>query len=225
MSPRLALLLSLVFPAAAPAQTFVVDAANGPGTNFTDLLTASTTVPDGATLLVRPGHYASLVADAKGEIYVDWQTRTDDGRSFRSGERLRPSDSGSYRLRVAAGQVQLRVQRADASGSLDAWSESVRCPEGRRIRVDAVLPRGATVVIRRPKDLVGEWFVRTSLRRSSDEDWRGSWTYGTDKDSLRLTALRPAEWRFEFRQLQSEQEPTSVRVRRVLAGDDVVIHR
>ncbi|MCA8950523.1 MAG: hypothetical protein KDE27_13545, partial [Planctomycetes bacterium] len=41
----------------ACAQTFVVDAANGPGTNFTDIATAVAAVPDGAILEVRPGEY------------------------------------------------------------------------------------------------------------------------------------------------------------------------
>lgn len=39
------------------AQTFVVDAANGPGTHYTSIDAATVAVPDGATLLVRPGTY------------------------------------------------------------------------------------------------------------------------------------------------------------------------
>lgn len=42
---------------AAVAQTLVVDAANGPGTNFTDLATATAAAPSGAVLIVRPGDY------------------------------------------------------------------------------------------------------------------------------------------------------------------------
>jgi hypothetical protein len=58
----------LAFFLAAPlvAQTFVVDAANGPGTNFTDLPPAILAVPDGAILLVRPGTYGRIVLDGKG---------------------------------------------------------------------------------------------------------------------------------------------------------------
>ena len=49
------------------AQTFVVDVANGPGTNFTSIATAISAVPDGATLLVRPGVYAEAIRiDGKG---------------------------------------------------------------------------------------------------------------------------------------------------------------
>lgn len=48
------------------AQTFVVDAANGPGTNFTSLPAAVAAVPDGATLLVRPGAYAGFALQGRG---------------------------------------------------------------------------------------------------------------------------------------------------------------
>ena len=48
------------------AQTYVVDVNNGPGTNFTTLQTAITTVPAGSTLLVRAGNYfESLDIDGK----------------------------------------------------------------------------------------------------------------------------------------------------------------
>lgn len=48
------------------AQTFVVDASNGPGTNFTSLPTAVASVPDGATLIVRPGSYSGFLLAGKG---------------------------------------------------------------------------------------------------------------------------------------------------------------
>ena len=48
------------------AQTFVVDAANGPGTNFTSIASAVAAVPDGATLVVRAGMYADFSVDGKG---------------------------------------------------------------------------------------------------------------------------------------------------------------
>src|SRR5262245_22482850 len=47
-------------------QTFVVDAGNGPGANFTSIAAAIAAVPDGATLLVRAGTYAPFTVDAKG---------------------------------------------------------------------------------------------------------------------------------------------------------------
>ena len=59
------LLTCLVLSAALPAQTYVVDAANGPGTNFTDIGTAAGAVPNGSLLLVRQGNYASFAISAK----------------------------------------------------------------------------------------------------------------------------------------------------------------
>jgi hypothetical protein len=46
--------------AGLPAQTFIVDAQNGAGTNFTDIQAAVTAVPSGATLHVRPGGYSGF---------------------------------------------------------------------------------------------------------------------------------------------------------------------
>ncbi|MBM4060674.1 MAG: hypothetical protein FJ265_06215 [Planctomycetes bacterium] len=48
------------------AQTYVVDAANGPGAHFVDLPPAVAAVPDGATLDVRPGTYSSFTVVGKG---------------------------------------------------------------------------------------------------------------------------------------------------------------
>jgi len=56
----------LLMASAAPAQTFIVDAANGPGTNFTSIAAAVAAVPDGATLIVRPGTYSSFAIVGKG---------------------------------------------------------------------------------------------------------------------------------------------------------------
>jgi hypothetical protein len=60
------ILLSVAFVSTASSQTFIVDAANGPGTNFTDIATATATVPDGAVLLVRAGSYPSFNIANKG---------------------------------------------------------------------------------------------------------------------------------------------------------------
>lgn len=64
--PRIA--LSAVFSLAPwlAAQTYVVDAANGPGANFIDLPTAVAAVPDGAVLLVRAGSYQGFTMSGKG---------------------------------------------------------------------------------------------------------------------------------------------------------------
>lgn len=48
----------------------VVDAANGPGTNFVDVQAAVLAAPDGSVLLVRPGAYAPVTIDGKGVTVV-----------------------------------------------------------------------------------------------------------------------------------------------------------
>lgn len=55
------LFLTQSLAAIAAAQTFVVDANNGPGTNFTTLTAAVAAAPDGATLIVRFGNYHGTV--------------------------------------------------------------------------------------------------------------------------------------------------------------------
>lgn len=57
--------LPLVAAVVLPAQSFVVDAANGPGAVFTSLVAAVAAVPDGAVLLVRAGAYAPFTIDDK----------------------------------------------------------------------------------------------------------------------------------------------------------------
>jgi hypothetical protein len=46
--------------AIAPAQVFIVDQNNGPGTHFTGLPEAVLAAPSGATLHVRPGQYSAF---------------------------------------------------------------------------------------------------------------------------------------------------------------------
>lgn len=60
---------ALVFASSMLAQggpTVVVDAANGPGTNYVDVQAAVLAAPDGSVLLVRPGSYAPVTIDGKG---------------------------------------------------------------------------------------------------------------------------------------------------------------
>ena len=57
--------LAVSLAATTTAQTFVVDASNGPGTNFTSIATAVAAVPDGAALQVRGGSYGSFTIDNK----------------------------------------------------------------------------------------------------------------------------------------------------------------
>lgn len=63
---RLVPAVLLALGPALAAQTYVVDAANGPGANFTDLPAAVAAVPDGAILLVRPGSYSGFAMTGKG---------------------------------------------------------------------------------------------------------------------------------------------------------------
>lgn len=69
----------LFLAASTSAQTFVVDVNNGPGTNYTSLRTAVDTVPDGSTLLVRPGAYETFTIDGKGLTLLGDQATIDAG--------------------------------------------------------------------------------------------------------------------------------------------------
>jgi hypothetical protein len=64
----LAILVLLVAP--LTAQTFVVDAAGGAGSQFTSIQTAVAAVPDGSVLLVRAGSYAPFAIVAKGVTVI-----------------------------------------------------------------------------------------------------------------------------------------------------------
>jgi hypothetical protein len=66
LSPRrwwLVLVVACSLTAQSP--TFVVDAADGPGAQFTSIQAAVLAVPDGSTLLVRPGLYSAIDIDGK----------------------------------------------------------------------------------------------------------------------------------------------------------------
>jgi hypothetical protein len=56
----------LLYTSVLASQVFVVDGNNGTGTHFTDLPTAAAMVPDGSTLVVRPGLYAPFTITGKG---------------------------------------------------------------------------------------------------------------------------------------------------------------
>lgn len=49
----------------AAQATFIVDAAGGPGANFTDITPAVAAVPNGSILLVRAGNYSDVLIDNK----------------------------------------------------------------------------------------------------------------------------------------------------------------
>ena len=64
------LAVALLAFTAIPAQVYVVDAAGGAGSHFTDLAAAVAAVPNGSTLRVRAGSYAGCALQAKGLAIV-----------------------------------------------------------------------------------------------------------------------------------------------------------
>jgi len=134
-----------------------------------------------------------------GRLAVGWQARSDLGHRREDSERAKRLANGRYRLEIVAGEVSLQVSDADAAGSLAPWAEVMRCEAGLTSVAFVTLPRGAAVRLPKPDGWRGTWYVHASWRPSPIEDWRGSWNYGTRKDELVLTALRPAEWRFQLR--------------------------
>lgn len=69
--PLAAVVAALVCAGGAKAQTFVVDDGGGPGVDFTSLVTATATAPDGAVLVVRAGTYTgSPTIDGKSLVVL-----------------------------------------------------------------------------------------------------------------------------------------------------------
>ncbi len=62
---RALVLVACASSPAAPAQIFVVDANNGPGTHFTSIAAAAAAVPSGSVLQVRTGNYQSVTITGK----------------------------------------------------------------------------------------------------------------------------------------------------------------
>lgn len=58
--------LAFALATCVPAQTYIVDAMNGPGAQFTSIAAAIAAVPSGAVLLVRPGSYLPFSINGKG---------------------------------------------------------------------------------------------------------------------------------------------------------------
>lgn len=105
--------------------TFVVDPANGPGTNYTALQAAVNAVPSGSILLVRPGTYPKTLIDGKGltilcdagvtaSATLDWylqirNTTTSQPVYVRG---LRPVGATAFEVTNAAGPVCIDGQGA-----------------------------------------------------------------------------------------------------------------
>ncbi|MCR9247414.1 MAG: sigma-70 family RNA polymerase sigma factor [bacterium] len=161
-----------------------------------------------------------------GELSVDWRATVAKGSviedDVESAQRLRP---GRYRVEVDIGDVELRVAERFAAGSLPPWTGAVRCEAGRSALAFATLPRGGAVRITQPDGWRGTWYVRASWRPSPASEWRGSWNYGTNKDALVLTAMRPVEWRFELSRDSGQQSADLVRTALLFEGADVLVDR
>ena len=63
-------IVACALASALHAQVFIVDAAGGAGSHFTDLTLAANTVPSGSTLRVRPGRYGLATIQAKSLAIV-----------------------------------------------------------------------------------------------------------------------------------------------------------
>ncbi|MEM6671901.1 MAG: hypothetical protein AAF726_03605 [Planctomycetota bacterium] len=158
-----------------------------------------------------------------GDIVVRWTSRPDEGRSRTGKERPKSSGLGRFRIEVPAGDVTLRVADRWSQGSIEAWEGAVRAEPDRAAVSFVTFERGATVRITRPDGFDGNWSTHASWRLVGEEEWFGSWYYGTDEDVLTLTALRPAEWRFRLRRDEKDDTDMVVRTVVVEVGDDALV--
>lgn len=99
------LAVALLAFTALPAQVYVVDAAGGAGSHFTDLAAAVAAVPSGSTLRVRAGSYIGCALQAKGLAIVG------EGLVVLQG-------SCSVALTLATQRVLLRNLQLDAGLSI-----------------------------------------------------------------------------------------------------------
>lgn len=159
-----------------------------------------------------------------GRLAVRWSARSDLGHKREDSDRAERLANGRYRLKIVAGEVSLQVSDGDAAGSLAPWAEVMRCAADRTSVAFVTLPRGASVRLPKPKGWRGTWYVRASWRPSLTSEWRGSWNYGTRKDQLVLTALRPAEWRFQLRR-DADGDAAVVRTAQLVYGLETVVDR
>ncbi len=115
--------------------TFVVDVANGPGTAFTEIAAAATTVPGGSILLVRAGLYAPVLIDAKSlTVLCDANVSVSEPPAGGAGVIVRNTAAGqrvvvrglgaSFELSAANGLVLL-----DRVRGLNRWLHVSACPQ------------------------------------------------------------------------------------------------
>jgi len=121
---------TLLLATAATAQTFVVDANNGPGASFTSISTAAAAVPSGAVLLVLPGtydpftiHNKALTVSGQSGVVVTGQPSQMSSVTIAStapGQRvvvrdivMRTAAGGPVRLDVQSCQGPVFLQRVN----------------------------------------------------------------------------------------------------------------
>ena len=158
-----------------------------------------------------------------GNVFVKWFAENEQGQPIKGRARPTAASPGRFLVPAPAGKVQLVVQERFASGSIAPWRGEVFGYADRIVVARVTLPRTARVSLVRPKSFEGDWHVHASYRESDDEDWFGSWNYGTDGEELQLNALRPAEWRFQLRQ-ETDSEPI-IRTVLVQPGDRLRVDR
>lgn len=171
--------------------------------------------------------YAGSGAPFTGRLGVAWQVLGSGGVLRQDRDRAVPLGGGRYRLELPSGKAELRVSDGRASGSLEPWASEVVCSPGETQLVFAELTQGGAVEVMRPLALEGEWCLRASYRpegaAGESAEWFGSWNYSTDEDTLRLTALKPAQWRFELRAGRGDTEPMAIRVVTIREGTDLIV--
>jgi RNA polymerase sigma factor (sigma-70 family) len=136
--------------------------------------------------------------------------------------RPRVDTPGVFLAQVPATELDLEVKEFAASGSLAPWRARLRLSAGLVKTQEVVLKRGGTLIIQRPSDYVGEWSIHVSWRLPGEKEWRGSWYHGTSDTSLKLSALRPAEWRVRVRQGRND-EFRRIRAVTVAEGETKVV--
>lgn len=159
----------------------------------------------------------------RNEISVRWRSLANPERTDSSPASMRPD--GRHRLDVPSGKLAIEVQQRYSSGSIQPWRGEVFAEANGLATAIVKLPLGATAVLTRPDGYDGTWRLHASYRTDLDDEWFGSWNYGTDQDTLVLNALQPAQWKFELRRSDDPNEDPIVRIVTLRAGERQTVSR
>ena len=159
-----------------------------------------------------------------GNVVIEWTARPDVGQARNGRVRPNPIGPGRYEIDVVEGDVSLRVKGINDQGSRDWWSGEVRAEADRTAVAYVTFERGGKVTITRPEGWTGVWRVHASYRKSPERDWLGAWNYGTPEETLVLTAMEPAEWRFRLRRTEIDPNPL-IRTVVLKEGDEAIVNR